>query len=124
MRGSLIWPVASMEQISSRTRLSIRRSLISGISPPVQLLGELPSLVGLYGVSNLDVVEGVQPDAALEPFLHLARVVLEALQGGNLALEYLDALPDQADVRVAPHLARHDLAAGDHADLGDLEDVA
>src|SRR5208337_3065464 len=122
--GSLISPVKIMEQISCRMRLSIRRSLTSAIAAPLQLLRELPGFVDLDGVPDSDVVEALQPDSAFEAFLDLPRVVLETLERGYFALEDLYSVPNQPDLGVASHLAAHDLAAGNGADLRYLEGVA
>src|SRR6186997_562476 len=82
---------------------------------------DLAHLVGLEDVAFLHVVEAIEQDAALEPLLDLADVVLEALELGDRAL-----LDDRA-VANYPHLgatandAVRDLAAGDRPQARDLE---
>src|SRR5262249_46380006 len=52
---------------------------------------------------------------------HLAHLVLEALQGGELAFVHHDIVADQPDLRAALDLAFRDAAAGHLAHLGDGE---
>ena len=79
----------------------------------------------LDDVADLEVVELVEADAALEPGLHLARVVLESPQRSDLAFVDDDVVSEEACLGVAG--ARDaplgDHAAGDGAELRDLEDV-
>src|SRR4029453_6652578 len=77
-------------------------------------------------VANLDVVEVLQADTALEPGLHLGDVVLEAAQGGELAFPHDDAVANQASLGVAlsRDAAITDLAAGDGADFRHAECLA
>ena len=59
-----------------------------------------------------------------KPRLHLAHVVLEALQRIELAVVDHDVVAQQAHLRAAPHHAVEHVAAGDRADLRDLVDLA
>ena len=74
-------------------------------------------------VAYLDVLVAGEVDSALDALTDFADVVLEALEGGDLALPDLVAFAEQADLLVATDEAVGDAAAGDLADLGDLEDV-
>src|SRR6185295_10490304 len=70
-----------------------------------------------------DVVVARDLDAALvalDDFLH---VVLEALEALDLARVHHLAVPDQAALVAALHLAGDHDAAGDRADAGDPEDL-
>src|SRR6202158_6630743 len=85
------------------------------------LLGE-----HLDEVADLDVVEPLEPDPALEAGLDLAHVILEAPERSDLALVDDDVVPQQPRLRVAGarDAALADHAAGDRAELWDLEGVA
>src|SRR5207253_1693788 len=76
-------------------------------------------------VADLDVVEALERDAALETRLDLADVFLEAAERSDLALPGDDVVAEQAGLGVAaaPDRALEDRAAGDHADLRRLEDL-
>ena len=82
---------------------------VAGAEPARDLL----HLVGLDHVADLEVLEVVEADAALVARLHLARVVLEAAQAGDLARVDDDVVAHQAGRRVAGDLAVGDEAAGD-----------
>src|SRR5687768_4453902 len=111
--------VAISTRIASATR-SARRLLATGR----ERSGHLFRAVTLDDVVDLDVVEVLDTDTALEAFLHLAHVVLEPLERRDDALVHLDALAHHAHARLAvDHPAAHH-AAGDGADLRDLEDLA
>src|SRR5688572_5199194 len=77
-------------------------------------------------VAHLQVVVVLQADAALEPGLDLAHVVLEAPQRGDLAFEYHDVVAEQPCLRLAGsrNAAIGDHAPGDRPDLRYLEDLA
>src|SRR5262245_8908361 len=75
--------------------------------------GELLDLVGLDDVAHLDVVHAVERHAAFEALLHLAHVVLEALERAQAALPDRHAFAQQADLRGARNVARRHHAAGD-----------
>src|SRR5262245_14225594 len=83
----------------------------------------LDHLEGLDDVAHLDVVVPSDPETALEAFLDLAHVVLEALQRVELAGVDDLAVANQAHPVVALDEALHHVAAGDVAELGDLEDL-
>src|SRR5687768_5844364 len=76
-------------------------------------------------VAYLDVVEPLEADAAFEPGLHLADIILEPAQRGDLPLEHHHVVAEQsrlcfARARDAPV---GDHAAGDGAHLRHLEDL-
>src|SRR5690606_12512692 len=75
-------------------------------------------------VADLDVVVALERQAALEAFLDLADVVLEALEGIELARPDDGVVAQQPDVRTPAHRPFEDHAAGDVADPGDPEDLA
>src|SRR5215471_3823564 len=80
----------------------------------------------LDDVPNLEVIELVEADAALEPRLDLAHVVLEPPERSDLALVDDDVVAEQPRLRVAgagdAPFTHH--TAGDRAELRNLEDVA
>src|SRR5258706_16050985 len=85
----------------------------------VELPGDLLDRKGLDHVPDAYVVVARDLDAALVAFRDLLDVVLEALQGPDLARVDDLAVADQAHLAGALDLAlRHD-AAGDGADAGD-----
>src|SRR5256714_10117653 len=89
--------------------------------PPVERAGDLLDAIRFDQVADLDVVEVLDADAALEALPHLAHVVLEALEGGDRPLVHLDAVADDADAgRPRDHAAAH-VAPRDRAHLRDLE---
>src|SRR5258705_2510446 len=103
-----VWPVAlSHQKLRRRHLLSLHREHLDGIA-------------------HLDVVVALEADAALEARLHLAHVVLEAAQRGDLPLVHHDVVAKEAGGRLA---GARDASLGDHAagnrtNLRDLEDLA
>ena len=77
-------------------------------------------------VADLDVVEALQPETALEARLDLRDVVLEPLERGELAFPHDHAVAEQAGlgVALAGDGALGDHAAGNRADLRHLEGIA
>src|SRR5688572_9677331 len=73
---------------------------------------DLDHLEDLDLVANLDVVEALDRQAALEAGLHLAHVLLEALERIELAGVHDDAGTDHAHGRATAHHAIGDHAAG------------
>src|SRR4029078_11334613 len=71
--------------------------------------------------AGLHFVRAGDLNAALEPVLDLARVVLEPAQRGDLALVDLHRVASDAEVRARGQLALGHHAAGDRADLRDRE---
>src|SRR5262249_1551600 len=72
-------------------------------------------------VALADVLVVLEGHAAFEPGLDLAHFVLEALQGRKLTLVDDDVVAQEAHPAAALDDALGDLAAGDVADLADLE---
>src|SRR5690349_20374383 len=72
-------------------------------------------------VTLLHVLVIGEGHAAFLAGLHFAHFVLEALQGGELALMDDDIVADQPHLGAAAHHAFRDLAARHLADLGDIE---
>src|SRR5690606_23341031 len=62
-------------------------------------------------------------DPALEAGLHRLHVVLLALERDHLGFRHFDAATIEARLEVALHAAALHPAAGDHADLGDAENL-
>src|SRR5438445_4469617 len=89
--------------------------------PPVERAGDLLDAIRFDQVADLDVVEVLDADAALEALPHLAHVVLEALEGRDGALVHLHAVPDHAHQCGAADDAGADEAPGDRAYFRDLE---
>src|SRR5580658_4921860 len=86
---------------------------------------DLLDFVALEHVLFLEIVEAVEPDAALEALGDFTDVVLEALQARNLAIESDDALAHEAHLRGADDLAFGHVAPcnGDTLDLEDLPNL-
>src|SRR5271155_1345028 len=74
-------------------------------------------------VPNLDVIKVVDPDTALHAAGDLLRVVLEALERTQLALEDRFASAGKADVCIPAQYAIEHPSAGDRTHLGNPEDV-
>src|SRR5690242_20090064 len=81
-------------------------------------------LEALDDVAGLDVLIVLEGHAALVAFLDLADLVLEALQRLEGALVDDDVVAQQPDLGAALDDALRHHAAGDLADLGDVEDLA
>ena len=81
-------------------------------------------LEGFDHVPDLDIVEVVQADTALEAGLDITNVILEALERENRAGVHDNAVAQQADAAVAVDLAVLHIAAGNRTDMRDLEHIA
>src|SRR5688572_22056115 len=79
---------------SSATPGGIRRPGTSG-RRAAEGSGHFFRAIGLDDVTDLQVVEVLDADTALEAFAHFADVVLEALQRGDRAVVDLDAIADE-----------------------------
>ena len=77
----------------------------------------------LQHVAHLDVLEPLEHDAALEPGLDLADVVLEAAQGADPPGPHDGPVADEAHLGAAGEAAVGDRAAGDRADPRGLEEL-
>src|SRR4051812_36099518 len=84
---------------------------------------DLPGRVDLDHVAFLDVHVVLEDHAALEARLHLAHVVVEAPQRGDLAVIDDRAVAHQPALGAAGGVPVGDHAAGDDADLGGAEDL-
>src|ERR671911_1989530 len=100
------------------------RSSATSIDVSLQLPGDLSDLVRLDDVAFLDVVEVLDPDAALEALGHLAHVILEALERPDTAVIDDDAVADDARPPVPNDRAADHVTTGDHADAGNPEQSA
>src|SRR5438876_873049 len=89
--------------------------------PPVERAGDLLDAIRFDQVADLDVVEVLDADAALEALPHLAHVVLEALEGGDRALVHLHAVADHPHPRRPGDDPGAHEAPRDGTDLGDLK---
>src|SRR4051794_16975576 len=78
--------------------------------------GDLLDREGLDDVAALQVLVVLQADTALVAGLHFADVVLEALQGGDLALPDDRAVAQEPDLGATGDRPVEDVAAGDLAD--------
>src|SRR5688572_32983426 len=85
---------------------------------------DLDDLEHLDLVADLDVVEALDRKAALEAGLDLAHVLLEALEGVQLAGVHDHAGANEAHGGTPAHDAVGHHAARDRADLRDPEHVA
>src|SRR5512143_2665693 len=88
--------------IGSRSERPLGRGTAGGRA---QATRHLLHLVGLDDVADLDVGEIVETDAALVAGLHLAGIVLEALQAAHLAVVHDDAVADEPRLGIAGDLA-------------------
>src|SRR6516225_9164611 len=85
---------------------------------------DLLDLERLDHVADLHVLVAVEADAALEALLDLGDVVLEAPQRADLAFVDDAVVAQQAELGAAWDDAFGDVAAGDDAELRNLEGVA
>src|SRR3982751_3210997 len=85
---------------------------------------DLLGAIALDDVADLEVVEVLDADAALESFAHLAHVFLEATERRDGAVVDLHAITDDARTTLAVDDAAAHGAAGDRAEAGDLEHLA
>src|SRR5215212_4848434 len=85
---------------------------------------DLLGAVALDQVADLDVVEVLDADAALEALADLAHVVLEAPQRRDRAVVHLRPVADYADAPLAVDDPAPHRAARDDADLRHLERLA
>src|SRR5664279_746038 len=93
-------------------------------SVPLQRARDLLRAITLDAVADLQVVEVLDPDAALEALADLLRIVLEAAQGADDPIVHLHGVAHDANAaRAIDHAAAHH-AAGDDARLGHLEAVS
>src|SRR6266850_240985 len=85
--------------------------------------GDLLDAIGLDEVADLDVVEILDADAALEALAHFAYVFFEPLERRERAVVHLDAVADDPHAAGAgDHAALHE-ASRDGANLRDLEQL-
>ena len=131
MRGSFASSarnVATSSRMASATRSERRCSVAMHAlrtSTWIQACARpIPGAIALDDVADLDVVEVLDADTALEPFAHFAHVVLEALERRERAVEHLDAVANDAHAALAVDDAAADRAAGDRSDARDLEHLA
>src|SRR5687767_14934610 len=87
----------------------------------LQLAGDLADLVRLDDVTFLQVVEVLDPDAALEALRDLSNVVLEAAERPDPAVVRDDAVANDPGATVPHDRATGDVAPGDHAHLRNPE---
>src|SRR5690606_19820816 len=95
----------------------------SGAERSRQLAGHLDLAEEREHVAFLDVLDTLETDPALEAGLHRLHVVLLALERDHLGFRHFDAATIAARLEVALHAAALHPAAGDHADLGDAENL-
>src|ERR1051326_7455913 len=81
-------------------------------------------LVGFDDVADLDVVEVLQADSALESRLDFPDVVLETSQGGDGPVVNHDPVPDQVYFVSPGDLPLLNVGSADRTQLRDLEDLA
>src|SRR5262249_42803210 len=99
--------------------------LLCRVMPPLdQLARDFLDLEALDLVALLDVLVALEGHAAFEAFLHLAGLVLEALQGLQRTFVNHDVVAQQADLGAALDQALGHHAASDLAHLGDVEHLA
>src|SRR5690349_829655 len=94
-----------------------RRSAGGRLERARHLLGA----IALDDVADLEVVEVLDADAALESFAHLTHVLLEATERRNGAVVNLHAIADDARAALPVDDSAAHGTASDGADAGDLE---
>src|SRR5476649_1318829 len=130
-RGSFT-PPARNAAISSRTASPTRsgRRVSRGMNNSLARRGRGERArdrflaIALEQIADLDVVEVLDADAALEPVLHFLHVVLEAAERADDAVVHFGAVANHAHAALPVDHAAADDAAGDRADLRDLERLA
>src|SRR4051812_24529356 len=85
---------------------------------------DLLGAIALDNVADLEVVEVLDADAALESFAHLTHVFLEATERRDGAVVDLHAIADDARTTLAVDDAAAHGATGDRAEAGDLNPPA
>ena len=98
--------------------------VIRGYIIQLQRRFHLNSLEGLDDVALLDVVAGYERDTALEVGTNLLHIVLEALEGVDVASEDDDTVADEACAVVARYLTLTYHSSGNIAHLADVEYLA
>src|SRR5215471_5705277 len=94
---------------------------VRGGSTPSQRTRNGLDVEALHDVANADILIVGDRHAALLSGRHFAYLVLEALQSRQRALVDHHVVADEAHLGAALHLAVGDAAAGDLADLGNVE---
>src|SRR5262249_26759932 len=94
---------------------------VRGGSTPSERTRNGLDVEALHDVANADILIVGERHAALLSGRHLAYLVLEALQSRQRALVDHHVVADEAHLGAALHLAVGDAAAGDLADLGNVE---
>src|SRR5688572_24973055 len=126
MRGSFadsVRKVATSTRIASATR-SARRVLRRCPRCRSQRAGNLLLPVAFEHVANLDVVEILHANSALEALADFLDVILEATQRSDRPVVDLDAVPHHANATLAVDDTAADRATGDHAHARNLEQLA
>src|SRR4030042_459578 len=118
IRGSATSRCSSVAS-SSRMRSPTRRARASLVIRNASLGRHLFGGVALDHVSDLEIGEALQSDAALEALADLADVFLLVSERGDGPVEDHVLAAQQPRCGVAPDLALADVAAGDVADLGE-----
>src|SRR5829696_4191058 len=77
----------------------------------------------LDAIARLEIVEVLDPDATLESFADFTHVILEALEAGQGPGIHRSAVPNHPSLGGTLDRAASDGAAGDGADLADLEQL-
>src|SRR5919198_4361087 len=108
----------SFSEVASGRRRSRRSSATNKGLPR-----DLHHLVGLDDVTLLDVLEVLQPDAALIAGRHRAHVLLEAAQGVDAAVVDDHAVAHQPGPAATVHLPGGDVRAHHHADARHAEQL-
>src|SRR5688500_3488249 len=126
MRGSF---AESVRNVATSTRIApARRSDLRVLRRSArrrsQRARDLLLPVALEHIPNLQIVEVLDPDAALEPFAHFLDVVLEAAQRGDVAVVDLDGVANHPHAALAIYYAAANRAAGNDAHLRNLEQLA
>src|SRR5215470_2601580 len=78
----------------------------------------------LDDIAGLDVVIVLESHPTLVALIDFADLVLEALQGFERAFVNDNIVPQKTYLCAAPHSSLSHHAAGDFANLGDVEDLA
>src|SRR5688500_3018381 len=101
-----------------------RRAPPSGLVRGLQRTGDFLRAVRLDDVADLEIVEVLDADTALETLTHLRHVVLEAAERRDDAVVDLGAVTNDAHAGLAIDDAVSNEAPGDYADARNLEQLA
>src|SRR5690606_23851483 len=120
----ILMPLYDVAHATSETTLLCLLSAARYARLDFQFTLRLNDLVGFDDVAHLDVVVVLDAHAALVATLHLAYVVFETLERRKLPVVDDHRVAHEPHLVVAVDASFGDVAPGDGADFGHLEDLA